>query len=331
MERRQSHRRLLTTTLLVAPLAACLAPPLGVSAAFAAGGADQGTLIQPVAKPLTVIFVPKVIHPWYEVVKAGSEFAAAEYKKQGITVNVIWDQPPQADVADQNARIETDITRHPDALVVSCLDPATNNQVLDEAVKAGVNVSTFNSYCAERFPFVGQRDSYQDGYDLAEYLAKQIGDKGNVGILSGSLTAQDHVRRIQGFKAAMAKHPGVKIVFEQPDNDDLDKAVQITENELQAVPDLVGLFGCNASNPIGAARAVQNAGKAGKVKIVGLDDLPETIQFVRDGVITAVMAQRQWEQGYWSVVYAVAKAEGHTTPMDHETGSRIITKTDLTN
>ena len=128
-----------------------------------------------------MIFVPKVIHPWYEVVKAASMFAAEEYKKQGITVDVIWDRPPQADAADQNTRIETDIGRHPDGLVVSCLDPATNDQVLDEAVGAGVNVSTFNSFCAERFPFVGQNDSYQDGYDLAEFLAKQIGDEGNGG------------------------------------------------------------------------------------------------------------------------------------------------------
>lgn len=295
-----------------------------------AAGSDQGGLIHPVKKQ-TIVFIPKVIHPWYEVVRAGSLAAAEEFKKSGIDVDVQWDQPPQADVADHNQRIETNISKHPDALVVSCLDPATNVQILDEAVKAGINVITFNSYCAERFPFVGQRDSYQDGFDLAEFLAKQVGDKGNVGILSGSLTAQDHIRRIQGFKAALAKHPDIKIVFEQPDNDDLDKAVQLTENALQAHPDLVGLFGCNASNPIGAARAVQNAGLAGKVKIVGLDDLPETIQFVKDGVITAVMAQRQWEQGYWAVRYAVEKNMGHTIPMDHETGSRIITQQTVSN
>ncbi len=299
-------------------------------AAFAAG-ADQGDLIHPATKPLNVVFIPKVIHPWYEVVRAGSLYAAAELKKRGVTVNVEWDQPPQADVTDHNRRIETNIAKHPDGLVVSCLDPATNVQILDEAVKAGVNVITFNSFCAERFPFVGQKDSYQDGFDLAEYLAGQVGDKGEVGILSGSLTAQDHIRRIQGFKAAMVKHPGIKIVFELPDNDDLDKAVSLTESALQAHPNLVGIFGCNASNPIGAGRAVKNAGLAGKVKIVGLDDLPETIQFVKEGVVTATMAQRQWEQGYWSVIYAVAKAEGHTIPMDHETGSRIITKANVGN
>ena len=303
---------------------------LTANGAASAAGADQGSLIHPVTKQ-TIVFIPKVIHPWYEVVKAGSMFAAEEFKKSGIDVDVQWDQPPQADVSDHNQRIETNISKHPDGLVVSCLDPATNVQILDEAVKAGLNVVTFNSFCADRFPFVGQKDSYQDGFDLAEFLAKQIGDKGNVGILSGSLTAQDHIRRIQGFKAAMAKHPDIKIVFEQPDNDDLDKAVQLTENALQAHPDLVGIFGCNASNPIGAARAVQNAGLAGKVKIVGLDDLPETIQFVKDGVITATMAQRQWEQGYWAVKYVVAKNQGHTIPMDHETGSRIITRENVTN
>lgn len=300
------------------------------SNAFAAG-ADQGALIHPITKNLTIVFIPKVIHPWYEVVKAGAAFAATELKKEGINVDVQWDQPPQADVSDHNQRIESNIAKHPDGLAVSCLDPATNIQILDEAVKAGVNVVTFNSFCADRFAFVGQKDSYQDGFDLAEYLAKQIGDKGKVGILSGSLTAQDHVLRIKGFKAAMVKHPNIKIVFEQPDNDDLDKAVSLTESALQANPDLVGIFGCNASNPIGAARAVQNAKLAGKVKVVGMDDLPETIQFVKDGVITAVMAQRQWEQGYWAVKFLVAKNEGHTIPMDHETGSRIITKENLGN
>jgi len=69
-------------------LSACLA-----SGAMAAGS-DQAALIKPITKEQTIVFIPKVIHPWYEVVKAGSMFAAAELAKQGIKVNVIWDQPP---------------------------------------------------------------------------------------------------------------------------------------------------------------------------------------------------------------------------------------------
>lgn len=301
---------------------------LSLTAAGVAQAQSQQDLIKPVNKELTFVFIPKVIHPWYDVVAQGSKFAAEELAKSGIKVNVIWDQPPQADVADQNQRIETNIGRHPDGLAVACLDRATNVQLLGEAKKAGVNVITFNSFCDDQFPFVGPKSSYQDGFDLGEFLAKHLNGKGKIGILSGSLTASDHVERIQGFKKALEKYPDMKIVFEQPDNDVLEQAVTLTENALQANPDIAGIFGADASNPIGAARAVKNAGLAGKVAIVGMDDLKEAVDNVCDGTITALKAQRQWDMGYWVVKYLVAMNENHTYPMFHDTGSRFITKSD---
>ena len=102
----------------------------------------------------------------------------------------------------------------------------------------------------------------------------------------------------------------------------------LTENALQANPDIAGFFGSNASNPIGAARAVDNAGLTGKVAVVGMDDLPEAVEFVCKGTITALKAQRQWDIGYWAVKYMVAINQNHTIPMDHNTGSRFITKAD---
>lgn len=117
---------------------------------------------------------PKVIHPWYDVVAEGGKYAVEELAKEGIKVNVIWDQPPQADVVDQNQRIEANIGRHPDGLAVACLDQATNVQLLTEARDAGINVLTFNSFCDDAFPFIGPKSSEQDGYDLGEFLAKRL-------------------------------------------------------------------------------------------------------------------------------------------------------------
>jgi ribose transport system substrate-binding protein len=292
----------------------------GVALAF-----DQGDLIKPVEKQ-SIVFIPKVVHPWYDVVAAGATRAAEELKKDGVEVEIIWDSPPQADVADHNRRIETNIGRKPDGLAVSCLDPSTNVQLLGEAVNAGVNVMTFDTFCSEDFNFVGHKGDAQDGADLAKFLAEKIGDEGKVGILAGSLTATNHAARVKGFKEEIAKHPNIQVVFEQPDDDDLEKAVSLTENALQANPDIKGMFGANASNPIGAARAIQNAGKAGQVTIVGMDDLPETLQFIKDGVIAGVKAQRQWEIGYWTVKYLVATNQNHTIPKEHATGSQIVTK-----
>lgn len=291
-------------------------------------GADQADLIKPIDMELTFIFVPKVIHPWYDVVQAGGQFAVEELAKSGIKVNMIWDQPPKADVADQNARIEANIGRQPDGLAVACLDNSTNVALLQESVKAGIPTVTFNSFCDDAFPFIGPKSSEQDGADLAEFLAKRLNGKGNIAILSGSLTAPDHVQRITGFKKVLEKYPDIKVVFEQPDNDVLETAVTLTEQALAANPDLAGIFGADASNPIGAARAVTNAGLAGKVAIVGMDDLPEAVDFVCNGTIDALKAQRQWDMGYWAVKYLVAQNQNHTIPMFHNTGSRFLTKED---
>ena len=115
-------------------------PAAIMAAAFTVGGSalafDQKDLIKPIDKKLTFVVIPKVIHPWYEVAAAGGEFAVEELKEQGIEVEVIWDSPPQADVADHNRRIETNIGRAPDGLAISCLDASTNNQLIDEAVEA---------------------------------------------------------------------------------------------------------------------------------------------------------------------------------------------------
>jgi ribose transport system substrate-binding protein len=285
----------------------------------------QPAPLKPITKKLTFIYIPKLVHPWYEDVKRGVEYGIQEVKKEGIDVEYIWDAPAQADVDEENKKIEAAISRKPDGLCVSSLDPATNAQMLDEALKAGLNVLTFNATAGPKYFFVGRNKDAEDGYICGKYVAEKMGKKGHVAILLGSLTAPEHQGRVQGFKKALAEYPNIKIVFEQPDNDNLEQAVSVTESALQAHPDLNAILCCNASNPIGAARAVKNAGKAGKILIGGFDNLPETLEFVKDGTILCTMAQRQWEIGYWTLRYLVAMNRGQTIPHDHDTGALMVT------
>jgi len=287
---------------------------------------DQGDLITPIDRELTFIFVPKLIHPWYEEVQAGIKVAVEEAAQNGINLNIIWDAPPQADVTDHNARIEVNIGRRPDGLAVSCLDPGTNTSILQEAVKAELNLVTFDTFCDEQFPFIGEVDPSIVGRQIGMALAEKLEGKGKIAILAGSLTAPNHVGRSEGFKQALAQFPDMQIVFEQPDNDDLETAVSLTENALQAHPDLAAVFGNNASNPVGAARAVKNAGLTGKVLVVGTNMLDEALSFVEDGTIHVVGSDRQWEMGYWSVKYLIALNQGHSIPHAHVTGTNLITR-----
>jgi ribose transport system substrate-binding protein len=311
---------------------------LSVLACFAVGAAfaqqatfDQAKLIKPVTKTLKFVFIPKLVHPWYKDVELGAQFAINELKKEGIKVEMKWDAPATADIQEQIKKIEANISSRPDGLAIACLDPATDTQVINDAIKAGIKVTTFDTDAPDsnRILYVGHNGDYDDGYKSGEIIAKKIGGKGEVGVMVGSLAAPNHVNRVKGFKDAIAKFKDISIVFEQADNDDIQKAMDMTEAALQAHPNIKGIYCNNASNGIGAPRAIKNAGLAGKVVLVVDSLMPEEIQLLKEGVITMGNAQRQWDIGYWTVKYLVALNENHTTPKVHETGAMLFTKDDL--
>jgi ribose transport system substrate-binding protein len=292
---------------------------------------EQQRLITPITRPLRFVFVPKSSHPWYDLVKHGAEQAIAERRTLGIRIEMIWDAPPAAEVDLHTRTIDTHIGTRPDGLAIACLAPTTNTRSINQAVKAGMHVITFDTDAPEslRKAYIGHDDNYQDGHDLAHFLAERMGRRGKVGILTGTLTAPNHAGRVKGFKAGIADYKGIEVVFAAPDSDDLDNAVRTTEMALKTHPDLTGFFCCNATNPIGCARAVAAAGKAGQVHVVGMDLLPETLQLMKDSVIDGVKAQRQMDIGYWSIVYLTALNQGHTVPKEHRIGSILITKEDV--
>jgi ribose transport system substrate-binding protein len=277
------------------------------------------------------VFIPKVVHPWYEAVEAGAKQAAEEFKAQGITINISFDAPAQADVVEHAQKIESVVSRKPDVIAVAVLDEASDAAVIDDAINAGVKIITFDTDApnSKRLMYVGHDKNEADGATLAKLLAEKMNYEGEVAILAGSLSAPNHSQRVAGFKKEMENYPNIKIVAEQADDDDLEKAVSLAENILQAHPNVKGFFGSNASNPIGIARAVKDSGKAGDVFIVGMDDLPETIQFIEEGVITATVVQNVSDIGYNAVKYMVDIMQGKEVPDEHPTGAYVVTKDNL--
>jgi len=289
---------------------------------------------KPAKTEYNFVFIPKLVHPWYETVKAGIEQAVKEYAAQGITVKYTWDATATADVLAQTQKLEAAASKNPDGISIAVLDASVNGPVIDQLIADKIKVSTFDTDApnSQRLFYCGHADNKGDGAALAKALAEKIGDKGEIAILSGTLSAPNHKERVEGFKEEMKKHPNVKIVAEYPDEDSLEKAISLTENILQSHPNLVGIFGCNASNPVGAARAVIDAGKKGKVTIVGMDDDPETIKYIKDGAIYATMVQNVKEIGYNSVKNMIALADGKTLEKkEFEVGAFMVKQDSLDN
>jgi ribose transport system substrate-binding protein len=292
---------------------------------------DQGAWITPIRRPLKFVFIPKSLHPWYDEVKQGAQKAIEEYTRHGLQIEMTWDAPRHPDMEEHAARVKTYTPTRPDGIAIACHAPATDTQIIDEAVEAGLHVITFDTDApkSQRQTFIGHSGDYQDGCDLAEFLRKQLHYGAKVGILSGTLAAPNHTERVRGFKEKIAQFKDIRVVFERPDNDEIEKAAMFTDRALKTHPDISGFFCCNATNPIGCARAVKAAGKAGQVHIVGMDALPETVQCIREGVIDGVKMQRQWEIGYWAIMYMVAINQGHTIPAEHLIGSVLVTQDEV--
>ena len=90
--------------------------------------------------------------------------------------------------------------------------------------------------------------------------------------------------RVRGFKTGIAATcPAVTIVADQDAGGDRNKAESVTDNLLQRLPNLSGIFGINDDSALGALAAVKAASKVGKIKIVGYDASPEARNHIDKG------------------------------------------------
>jgi len=275
-----------------------------------------------------VIGIPKVVHPWYDDVVIGAERAVAELAEMGITVEFEWSAPPEADVILHTQRLETAAARNPDGIFVSSLDSAANTTTINEIVASGIPVVTYDSDAAEsnRYTFIGNADDEADGARAAEALADLMGEEGEVAFLVGSLGAPNHIGRIQGARDKLAEFPGISIVADPSDNDDMQRAMELTEDILRANPNVRGFYSPNAGSNVAIPTVVLEMGKEDEIFIVGHDDLPECLQFIHDGIVDISFVEYVQEMGYWSVMYLLELADGREVPDYHEVGSFKVTR-----
>lgn len=275
----------------------------------------------------TYALVPKSIGQIYwEACQRGMEKAAEEEGIKGYFTG-----PPTTDIAKQIDIIENLIVQGVKGIGISPNDPTAVKDVISRAVKQGIPVVTFDSDAPEsqRMAYIGT-DNKGAGKVAGETLAKFMEGKGEFAILTGGLGAHNLNLRIEGFQEAIKNYPEMKEIALEPDDDDSEKATAIAENLLISHPNLAGFFGVSAPGAPGAARAVKDANKVGKVIIVGFDDTPECRAYIKEGVIQATIAQRPFDMGYRAIKVLVEANKGNK-PKEKiiDTGVLVITKDNL--
>jgi len=177
-------------------------------------------------------------------------------------------------------------------------------------------VYTFNTEPGDnskRQAYWGQ-DGFAGGQKIGQALVDQLNGEGEYAIITGSFAVLGHELRRQGARDVFDKQPNMKLVGEFENQDKGEEAYNIVQNLLTSNPNLKGIY-VTAGGPFGAAKALKDAGFApGQIKLVAHDWLDETIAYVREGYITAVLDQDPFNQGYAPVVAAFNKLAAGQDP-----------------
>lgn len=220
-------------------------------------------------------------HQFYRDLEAGLNSEAAKYGYKLIVV------AGEFDPAKQAAQMEDFISQKVDAIIVAPCDSRAVGSSVAEANKANIPVFTVDiASLSPQGKVVSHiaSDNVEGGRQAGELMAKALKGEGKVVVINhpGITSVLD---RVAGFREVLARYPKIKVIADVPAWGQRDKAMAVMEDMLLKVPDVDGVFGINDDSALGAAAAIEAAGKIGKIVVVGYDATPEAKQAIKDGKI----------------------------------------------
>lgn len=155
-------------------------------------------------------------------------------------------------VTDQIRTINNEVAAGMDAIVVYPLSPTALNSTIEAACKKGVTVFAYDSYVTAPCAY-NVRDNVVDmGYKGMSWLAKKMIAKGNtkLGIITGVAGTTADTDYQKGIDKALKENPSIKVVAKAPGLWDPAKIKTAFSGVYAANPDLGGVWGTFACDPV---------------------------------------------------------------------------------
>ncbi|HSV72925.1 MAG TPA: ABC transporter substrate-binding protein [Chthonomonadales bacterium] len=319
MTRWQRSAGLLTAAFVAAVgLAGCRGAQQGTADAGAGGGGGGGT-------HYTIAVIPKgTSQSFWKAVKAGADAAAAE----AGNVTIDWNGPAaETDVDGQIRIIQNAISRRVSAIVLAACNANSAVRYVEQAQQQNIPVITIDSGITPDISLAYlATDNVKGGQVAADALAELIGGKGKVGCIPFVKGAASSDQREQGFRDGLKRHPDVELVRVLYSDADVSIAMDRAKSMMASVPDLAGIFAANQASAEGAIQAVEQLGKAGKVKLVCFDASEAQIRALRAGTVQALIVQDPFRMGYEGVRTALRAVRGERIePRIIDTGVTKVT------
>jgi rhamnose transport system substrate-binding protein len=266
----------------------------------------------------TVTFLPKNLgNPYFDTSDAGGEKAVGEFGGTYAEVG-----PDAAGPDAQVPFIDTAAQQGINALVVSANDPQALCDSLNAARDAGTKVVTFDSDTDPtcRDLFINQATAEGIAKVQVDMIAEQIGDAGEIAILSAAANATNQNAWIETMESLLkSDHPDIKLVDIVYGDDDDQKSFDQTAALLSDHPDLKGIISPTTVGVAAAARYLSTSDAKGKVALTGLGTPNQMRDYVEDGTVAEFALWNPGDLGYLAAWAAKALVDGDITGEEGDT------------
>jgi rhamnose transport system substrate-binding protein len=310
----QRKRRIATTAAALAVgvtllVTGCSGSGGGTSSGDTGGGEDAN---------LSITMLPKNLgNPYFDTSTGGAQEATEEF---GGTFEEVG--PSEASPTSQVEYIQTAAQQGAGGLIVSANDPEAICDALNEARDAGVKVVTFdadaNPDCRDLF--INQATAEGIAKIQVDLIAEQIGDAGQIAILSASANAANQNAWIDTMKELLASdHPDIELVEVVYGDDDDQTSFDKTAALLQTYPELKGIVSPTTVGIAAAARYLSTSEYKGKVALTGLGTPNQMREYVEDGTVTSFALWNPADLGYLAAYATQALITGEITGEEGDT------------
>ncbi|WP_242573280.1 rhamnose ABC transporter substrate-binding protein [Streptomyces sp. NP-1717] len=272
----------------------------------------------PLKKGLKIAFLPKQINnPYEKIVDDAGIAAAADFGATGKEVG-----PSTANASSQVSYINTLIQQKQDAILIAANDPNAVCGPLKQAMKQDIKVVAYDSDTAKdcRQLFINQASSEEIGRSQVRNIAEQLGNKGEIAILSATQNATNQNTWIKFMKDELTKpaYKDMKLVKVAYGDDDDQKSFQETQGLLKAYPNLKGIISPTTVGIAAAARYIGDSSYKGKVVLNGLGTPNQMRKYIENGTLEQFSLWNPKELGYLGAYAAAALASGQITGAEGE-------------
>ena len=226
---------------------------------------------------------------------------------------------------------ESAVTSKVDALVGPMIDGDVFEDVFGRAKEQGMAIVTTNCTPNDRIDCWVGTAQVALGEKQAETLAQVAGDEPiHVVYIQTSLNLTSANNVFNAFSEKLKElRPDAVIVSQEENNSDAAKTSDKLAALLKTYPEINCVVCYDGYAPVGVGALVAEQNLQGKLHVIGVDDDPQTLKYVKDGVIDCTIAQDFYTMGYECVMLANQVLNGEEVSFDNDSGTILVAKEDV--